>query len=239
MRIFFVQFFCVFLPPLNIFCFCWSYYFCPLSSPSLHKMFPWYLLIFLKRSLVFPILLIDSVSLHWSLRKALLSLLAILWNSEFRCLHLSFSPLLFASLLFTAICKASPDNHFAFLHFFPWGWSWSLCPVQYHEPLSIVHQESFYLKKTMVDLQCCINFCCTAKGFSYTYIYAFFFKNSFSLWPNTGYWILFPVLYSMTLFIHSLYNGFYLLTPNSQSPLPPSPLATTSLFSVSLFLFHR
>ena len=29
----------------------------------------------------------------------------------------NFSPLLFASLLFTAICKASPDSHFAFLHF--------------------------------------------------------------------------------------------------------------------------
>ena len=29
-----------------------------------------------------------------------------------------FSPLLFTSLLFTAICKAFSDNHFAFLHFF-------------------------------------------------------------------------------------------------------------------------
>ena len=38
-------------------------------------------LIFLKRSLVFPILLFSSISLHWSLRKAFLSLLAILWNS--------------------------------------------------------------------------------------------------------------------------------------------------------------
>ena len=56
--------------------------------------------------------------LHWSLKKAFLSLLAILWNSAFRCLYLSFSPLLSASLLFTAICKASPDSHFAFLHFF-------------------------------------------------------------------------------------------------------------------------
>ena len=27
------------------------------------------------------------------------------WNSAFRCLYLSFSPLLFTSLLFTAICK--------------------------------------------------------------------------------------------------------------------------------------
>ena len=40
---------------------------------------------------------------------------AILWNSAFRCFYLSFSPLLFASLLFTAICKASPVSHFAFL----------------------------------------------------------------------------------------------------------------------------
>ena len=32
--------------------------------------------------------------------------------------YLSFSPLLFSSLLFIAICKASSDNHFAFLHFF-------------------------------------------------------------------------------------------------------------------------
>ena len=77
----------------------------------------------LKRSLVFPILLFSSISLHWSLRKTLLFLLffAILWNSAFRCFYLSFSPLLFASLLFTAMCKASPDSHFAFLHFFSMG----------------------------------------------------------------------------------------------------------------------
>ena len=75
-------------------------------------------LIFLKRSLVFPILWFSLISLHWLLRKSFLSLLAILWNSAFRCLHLSFSPLLFTSLLFSAICKASSDSHFAFLHFF-------------------------------------------------------------------------------------------------------------------------
>ena len=55
-------------------------------------------LIFLKRSLVFPILLFSSVSLHWSLRKAFLSLLAILWNSAFKWVYLSFFPLLFTSL---------------------------------------------------------------------------------------------------------------------------------------------
>ena len=61
-------------------------------------------LIFLKRSLVFPIVMFSSISLHWSLKKAFLSLLANFWNSAFRCLYRSFSPLLFTSL-FTAICK--------------------------------------------------------------------------------------------------------------------------------------
>ena len=73
-------------------------------------------LIFLKRCLVFPILLLSSVSLHWSLRKAFLSLLAIVWNSAFKWVYLSFPPLPLASLLCTVICKASSDNHFAFVH---------------------------------------------------------------------------------------------------------------------------
>ena len=40
--------------------------------------------------------------------------LAILWNSAFKWVYLSFSPLPFASLLFSAICKASPDNCFTY-----------------------------------------------------------------------------------------------------------------------------
>ena len=71
----------------------------------------------MKRSLVFPILLFSSICLHWSLRKAFLSLLAILWNSAFRWRYLSFSPLLFISLLFTALHKASSDSQFVFLYF--------------------------------------------------------------------------------------------------------------------------
>ena len=75
-------------------------------------------LIFFKRSLVFPILLFSSSSLHWSLRKAFLSLLAVLWNPTFKWVYLSFSPLPFVSFLFSAICKTFLDNHFALLHFF-------------------------------------------------------------------------------------------------------------------------
>jgi len=50
--------------------------------------------------------------------KTSLSLLAILWNPAFRWVCLSFSPLPFATLLFSVTCKASSDKpfcHFAFL----------------------------------------------------------------------------------------------------------------------------
>ena len=73
---------------------------------------------FLKRSLVFPFLLLSSISLLCSLRKAFLSLLAILWNSAFRCVYISFYLLRFASLLLSANCKASSDIHFTILHIF-------------------------------------------------------------------------------------------------------------------------
>ena len=76
------------------------------SIPSLSftdPVFAWNIplvsLIFLKRSLIFPILLFPSISLHWSLRTAFLSLLAVLWNSAFKWVYLSFS-LLCSSLLF-------------------------------------------------------------------------------------------------------------------------------------------
>jgi len=80
------------------------------------SIFPLVSPIFLKRSLVFPILLFSSSSLHYSLKKAFLSPLAVLWNSAFSWVYHSLSPLPFASLFFSAICKASSDNHFVFLH---------------------------------------------------------------------------------------------------------------------------
>ena len=62
------------------------------------------------------------------------------WNSAFKWEYLSFSPLLFASLLFTAICKASSDNHFAFLHFFSMGMV--LLPVSCTMSRTSVHSSS-------------------------------------------------------------------------------------------------
>ena len=80
------------------------------------------------RSLVFPILLFSSISLHWSLRKVFLSRLAILWNSAFKSVYLSFSPLPLASLLFSAVRKASSSLHFyCHLIFFSIFLSYCLC----------------------------------------------------------------------------------------------------------------
>ena len=95
---------------------------------------------FLKRSLVFPFLLFSSISLHWLLRKAFLSLLAILWNSAFKWVYFSISSLLFASFLFTAICKASSDSCFAFLHFFFLGMV--LIPVSWTMSWTSIHSSS-------------------------------------------------------------------------------------------------
>ena len=100
---------------------------------------PFISLIFLKTSLVFPSLFFPPTSLHWSLRKTFLSLLAVLWNSAFKWVYLSFSPLTFTSLVFSAICKASYDNQFAFLYFFFLGMVWPL-PCAISRPLSIVFQ---------------------------------------------------------------------------------------------------
>ena len=86
----------------------------PILAWNVPLIFP----IFLKRSLVFSILLCSSTLLHCSFKKAFFSLLAILWHSAFSLWSLSLSTLPFASLLSSAICKASSDNHFASLHFF-------------------------------------------------------------------------------------------------------------------------
>ena len=96
--------------------------FCPLSCTSLLKMFPWYLQFSSsrKRSLVFPMLLFSDVCLYYSFKNAFLSPL----YSLDLCIQLDISspfPLPLASLLYSAICKAYSDNHFAFLHYFFFG----------------------------------------------------------------------------------------------------------------------
>ena len=73
------------------------------------------------------------------------------------------------------------------------------------------------------------------------YIHTFFFV-SFSIMVYHRILTIAPCALQQTLLlIHSLCNSLHLLIPASHSmPLPiPSPLATTSLFSMSVSLFHR
>ena len=70
-----------------------------------------------------------------------LSLLAIPWNSAFRWVYISFSPLPFASLLFSAICKAFSDSCFATLHSFSFS-STSLLLLTHLPPSSCMCTQS-------------------------------------------------------------------------------------------------
>ena len=94
LRSFLYSFFCVFLPPfLNVFCFSQVLaVFLSFIVLIFAGTVSWVSPVFLKRTLVFPILLFPSISLLCS-RKSFLSLFAILWNSAFNWVYLSLSPL--------------------------------------------------------------------------------------------------------------------------------------------------
>ena len=97
-------------------------------------------LIFLKRSLVYPILLLSCISLHWSLRN--LSYLSLLLFGTLHSDGYIFPFLLCLLLLFFSQLFIRPSQTTILLFYisFSWGWFWSLPPVQYHEPPSIVLQ---------------------------------------------------------------------------------------------------
>ena len=134
-KIFFVQFFCVFLPPLlNIFCFCLLHTISILFCVCLCMNFSLDVTNFLEE--------ISSLShsivffYYFALVTEEGFLISPCYFLEL-CIQMgisSFSPLPFTSLLFSAICKASSDNHFAFCISFSWGWFWSLPPVPCYEP---------------------------------------------------------------------------------------------------------
>ena len=99
---------------------------------------PLVFLIFLKRSLVFPILLFSSISLHWSLRKAFLSL-ALLCNSAFK--RYIFPFLLCFSLLFFSQLFVRPPQTAVLLFCISFSWGWS-CSVSCTMSWTSVHSTS-------------------------------------------------------------------------------------------------
>src|SRR5574337_580902 len=140
-KIFFVQFFCVFLPPLlNIFCFCYVRTISVLYRAHLC----------MKYSLGISNFLEDISSLSNSV--VFLYFFALLAEEGFLisscyslelCIQMLISSLCsfaFCFSSFTAICKASPDSHFAFLHFFSMGMD--LIPVSCTMSRTSVHSSS-------------------------------------------------------------------------------------------------
>ena len=95
---------------------------------------------FLKRSLVFSILLFSSISFHWSWER--LSYLSLLFFGTMHSNENIFPFLFCFSLLFFSQLFVRPPQTtiLPFCISFPWGWSWSLSPVHCHESPSIVHQ---------------------------------------------------------------------------------------------------
>ena len=137
----FVQF-CVFLPPLLISsASVRSIQFLSFIEPIFAWNVPLVSLIFLKRSLAFPILVFFPLFLcidHWG-RLSYLSLLffGTLYSNGYIFLFLLCLSLLF----FSKLCVRPPQTTILpFCIYFSWGWSWSLPPVQYHKPPSIVLQ---------------------------------------------------------------------------------------------------
>ena len=106
--------------------------------PIFPRNVPLVSLTFLKRSLVFAILLF---SLFLALITEVGFLISpILWNYAFKWVYLSISPLPFASLLFSDIWRPPQTTILPCCISFSWGWSWSQPPVQCHEPPSVVLQ---------------------------------------------------------------------------------------------------
>ena len=89
----------------------------PIFQWSVVLIFP----IFLKSSLVFTLSVVTLYFFAFFSEEGLPISPAILWNSAFSLVYLSLSPLLFLSLLFSAVCKASSENLCAFLHLFFFG----------------------------------------------------------------------------------------------------------------------
>ena len=92
------------------------------------------------RSLVFRILLFSSLSLHFSLKKAFLFLLAILWNSTFSWVYLYLYPFPFSFPFPKAFGSPPEITTLSSCLSFSLEWFWSLLHVKYYELSSVVIQ---------------------------------------------------------------------------------------------------
>ena len=97
-------------------------------------------LIFLEKSLVFLLSIVSIYFFTLITEEGFLVSPCNSWNSAFKWVYLSSSPLPFVSLLSLLFVRPPQTIILPFCISFSWGWSWSLPPVQCHEPPSIVLQ---------------------------------------------------------------------------------------------------
>ena len=139
MKIFFVQFFCVFLLPiLNIFCFCQVH---TISVLWAHLCMKYYLGISNFPEEIFSLYHSIVFLYFFALITEAVFLISPVYSLEF-CIKMDISFIFsFAFDFFSQLFVRPPQT--AILLFgisFPWRWSWSLSPIQCHKPPSIVHQ---------------------------------------------------------------------------------------------------
>ena len=129
------------------------------------------------------------------------------WNSSFKWVFLSFPPLLFSSLHFTAVCKASSHSHLAFLHFFFLGMV--LIPVSCTMSWTSIHSSSGTLSIRSSPLNLFLTshvWSCVCVCVSAIYMYVYFFQVlfPFRLLQNIEQNSVFSMLYSKSLWLSIL-----------------------------------
>ena len=123
--------------------------FLPFIGPIFAWNVPLVSIIFLKRSLVFPIVLFSSISCtaHWGK----LSYLSLLFSGTLHS-NVYIIPFLFAFHFSSQLFLRPPQTTILpFCTSFSWRWSCSLSPVYCHAPPSIVYQ-ALYIRFSPLNL---------------------------------------------------------------------------------------
>ena len=102
--------------------------------------------------------------------------------------------------------------------------------------LIFYNRESFFnlLYWSIVNLQCCVNFWCSAEWLSHTPTYSFLILLCCGWSQSTEHS---SPYYTVGSYCLSILNMYQFASASPRLLMHPSPLATTSLFSMSVSLF--